>query len=112
MKPQDLIKLFTIPSYLNTSNTSDVNAWRATRTIIDLYNMVGQTNEEIKTETIVSISSKMRELISEIEPNDKAMLLYELIFKRIEYIREGLLEKEYYWGLQNIKNIDKELDLI
>jgi hypothetical protein len=54
----------------------------------------------------------MRELISEIEPNDKAMLLYELIFKRIEYIREGLLEKEYYWGLQNIKNIDKELDLI
>ena len=105
----DLIKLFRIPDYINTSDVSDVNAWRATRTCLDIYYILSESNDIIDDKTIANIGKKFIYMLSEISGNPSGLLLYDLLLKRKEYIVKSLLEREEYMALENIKRLDDEI---
>lgn len=104
----DLIKLFRIPNFIDCSNISDVNSWRATRSILDLYLVMATSKTTLEDEVIYNICKKINYLLDEIQLNDKNyLLLYDIIDKRGFYIQEVLTENEMYEGLYNLKKYDE-----
>ncbi len=108
----NLIELFRIPNFIDCSSLSDVNCWRATRSIIDLYYIMAITNRILEEESLITICKKMdyytEELVSMQE--ERSFLYANIITERVEYIQDVLIENELWEGMENIRKFE-ELEL-